>query len=61
MTRRTGNNYSGPRRLFSRRREPRAHWRCPDCGQPCICTDRLVQLSPHRRCGLRPETDANGT
>lgn len=30
------------------------HWKCPDCMEPCGCTDELARLAPHRPCG-RPK------
>lgn len=29
------------------------HWACPDCGQPCRCTDLLARQAPHQRCGWK--------
>ena len=33
-----------------------AHWRCPDCFQPCRCTPDFRDLLPHVRCGLKEES-----
>jgi hypothetical protein len=30
------------------------HWKCPDCFEPCRCTDPAARSMPHERCG-RPK------
>lgn len=32
-------------------RHSKGHWRCPDCGDWCNCSDETVILLPHKRCG----------
>lgn len=34
---------------------PPPHWRCPDCGAPCSCTEDIRRFNlTHQRCGLKP-------